>query len=470
MQSKANQARIGTMCIGLNVYWNQFPGLQDTVIHQYLQVNDMIPDANRLVRAGLVDSQEKAVEANVMFREQNISILFCYCATYSTSENLLPAIRGLKIPVIVLNLQPTAHIDYSAIHDIGSWLGTLSCAGTPEVTAVLMKSGYKFDVITGYIQGDERAQKRIVEWCRITDALHRLKNSKIGVIGHPFSGMMDLYVDETKLYNRMGVFVEFIEWDFIHENMQLVNAEQIQHFSSVIQEKFVLRCDPTSEDFVQACRVCAALDKLVKDRQLDGIAMHFAGAGNSEFAKIAAPMNIAFSILTGDGIPCCVEGDIKTTIAMLATKLLTDCSATSELYSLDFTSDICLIGHSGSSDFNISGQKPILTEVEIMHGKTGGGFLTQFFIKTGPVTMLALSEDGCGNYRFITGEGVSEAGEILQLGDSNTRIRFDMPMQKYIDQWSKAGPSHHFSMTLGRHADLFEKFAHAYDMECIRIQ
>ena len=54
---------------------------------------------------------------------------------------------------------------------------------------------------------------------------------------------------------------------------------------------------------------------------------------------------------------------------------------------------ICIIGHSGSGDADISDKKPTMKIVPVFHGKTGGGYLTQFYPYTGPVTYLAITQD-----------------------------------------------------------------------------
>ena len=73
---------------------------------------------------------------------------------------------------------------------------------------------------------------------------------------------------------------------------------------------------------------------------------------------------------------CAVEGDIKVSMAMSILKTIAGCGQLSEMYSIDFNEDICIIGHSGSGDADISEKKPTMKIVPVFHGKTGGGYLT----------------------------------------------------------------------------------------------
>ncbi len=462
------KARVGLFCIGLNTYWEQFDGLKCLVEENYNKIYERMPDSVDCVSAGLVDSFEKAQNAGRLFGEQQVDLVFCYSATYSPSSNVLPVFQKLDVPVIVLNLQPRQSENFGQLKEIGQWLGTLSCAAAPEVTAVLLKKGLKFSVVTGSIQ-DEQVTDEIEQWCRVANVRANLNDCKLGLIGHAYPGMMDLYVDETKIYNEMGVFTEFVELHQIKNELETVSEEAITYFKNMILERFELDVDENAPEFVNLCRSCAAVWKFTQEKRLDAIAMHYAGETEGEYQPIVGPMNIIFSLLMAMDIPCCVEGDIKTTIAMLILKVISQCCATAELYGMDLDDDICLIGHSGSSDFALSDKKPVLKESEVFHGKSGKGYLTQFFVKEGEVTLLALSEDDKGNYRMITAVGRSEDGDILMLGDTNTRVRFSMPIREFINKWCNAGPSHHFALTVGNYVDLIKKTGYMCGLDVIEI-
>ena len=108
------------------------------------------------------------------------------------------------------------------------------------------------------------------------------------------------------------------------------------------------------------------------------------------------------------------------------------------MYSIDFNDDIAIIGHSGSGDADISDKKPTMKIVKVFHGKTGGGYLTQFYPYTGPVTYLAITQDGDGHFKFIVAEGVNEEGPILSFGDTNMRTRFTCGAREFVTAGANA--------------------------------
>ena len=102
--------------------------------------------------------------------------------------------------------------------------------------------------------------------------------------------------------------------------------------------------------------------------------------------------------------------------------------------------------------------------VPVFHGKTGGGYLTQFYPYTGPVTYLAITQDKDGNFKFVVAEGVNEEGPILSFGDTNMRTRFTCGAREFVNRWSEAGPTHHMAAATGRHIDTILKVAKIFNV------
>ena len=102
--------------------------------------------------------------------------------------------------------------------------------------------------------------------------------------------------------------------------------------------------------------------------------------------------------------------------------------------------------------------------VKVFHGKTGGGYLTQFYPYTGPVTYLAITQDGDGHFKFIVAEGVNEEGPILSFGDTNMRTRFTCGAREFVNRWSECGPTHHFAAATGRYIDTILKVAKIFNV------
>jgi L-arabinose isomerase len=136
---------------------------------------------------------------------------------------------------------------------------------------------------------------------------------------------------------------------------------------------------------------------------------------------------------------------------------------------MDFDDNIILLGHDGPAHFAIADDKVGLVPVPVYHGKPGKGLSIQMKVKPGPVTLLSVCQGGDGKVFLLVAEGVSEEGPTLQIGNTNSRYRFPMPVRDFIDQWSKTGPSHHCAIGIGRQYSVINKLATLLGIECKRI-
>ena len=101
--------RVGLFGIGLEAYWPQFHGLKERLEGYVRVVSEKLerPDVE-IINFGLIDSPERAMESGHRFRREDVDVIFLYVTTYALSSTVLPVVRRAKVPVIILNLQPTA--------------------------------------------------------------------------------------------------------------------------------------------------------------------------------------------------------------------------------------------------------------------------------------------------------------------------------------------------------------------------
>src|ERR1017187_5522749 len=116
-------ARIGIFGIGLAAYWPQFSGMKERLEGYQGAVEDRVRGfGGEVVSAGLVDTPEAARAAGQLFLREDLDLILCHVATYATSSQVLPVVQKVQVPVLVLNLQPSAALDYETA-DTAEWLG-----------------------------------------------------------------------------------------------------------------------------------------------------------------------------------------------------------------------------------------------------------------------------------------------------------------------------------------------------------
>ena len=463
------RAKGGVFSIALGAYLPQFPQLVPEFEAQYAAFKEMLPNSVEVVDGGLVTTKELASDAGDKFRAADVDLVILQLLTYATSYNMLPAIRDLDVPVVLVNVQKRLAPDYAST-DIPTWLGELyACGAVGEMVADLERAGKRHAVVTGVVEGgDPEVQAQIDDWCRAAQVRRRLRTTNIAQVGRPYPGMMDLYIDETNLYNRLGLYTKQFDW----ERMWAI-ADDVDD-RAAIDAKAAEILDPfdveggasVGDEPIQAmARYVLAFERWARDEQLGLIASHYDGLAQGQAGMLDSMLIPAFSMLIKQGTACAVEGDMKVAIAMSILKTISGTGQLSEMYSIDFPADVCIIGHSGSGDADISrARKPTMKVVPVFHGKTGGGYLTQFYPPLGTITYLAITQDADGRFKFVVAEGENVDGPIFTFGDTNMRMRFSIGAREFANRWAEAGPTHHMAAAVGRHVDTILKVAKILDV------
>ena len=174
--------------------------------------------------------------------------------------------------------------------------------------------------------------------------------------------------------------------------------------------------------------------------------------------------------MNAQGIPMCGEYDIKTCIAMLIMDRLNIGGSFAEFHPFDFAEDFILVGHDGPHHLKIANGKPVLRSLKKYHGKPGSGASVEFKIKEGPITMLGITQTAEGKFKFVIGEGLSKQGPIPPTGNTNTRGFFAPTTKEFVKKWVMEGPTHHYALGVGHHADTIAKIAEILGIEYVIVK
>jgi L-arabinose isomerase len=138
-QKKMTKA--GLFGISLNTYWRQFDELLDNFKKYQEHIKKRIEEFGvQVTDAGMVDNPAKARQAADYLKTEDVEIVFLYVSTYALSSTVLPVAQKLKVPVIILNLQPVAQLDYNQFNQLGDrgkmtgvWLEHCQACSVPEI-------------------------------------------------------------------------------------------------------------------------------------------------------------------------------------------------------------------------------------------------------------------------------------------------------------------------------------------------
>lgn len=466
----------GLVGVGLNTYWPQFSGLYERLCGYRKQIAEQLEqELVCVVDGGMVDEPENAITVAAELERKSIDVLLVYISTYALSSTVLPLVQRLKVPVLLLNIQPTPCIDYAYLNGLGDrglmtgeWLANCQACSVPEFSNVFNRSGIRYEIITGYLD-EAYVWTELKEWLEAAVAKKGMQNNRMGVLGHYYGGMLDVYSDLTLQSSTFGTHVELLEMCELKAYRDAASSDEIEQKLAEFRERFEVVSECEESELLRAARTSVALDKLIEAHHLGSMAYYYEGYAGNDYENIVTSVIAGNTLLTGKGIPIAGECEIKNVQAMKIMSLLNAGGSFSELYALDFKDDVVLLGHDGPAHFTMAEGRVKLVPLPVYHGKPGKGLSIQMTVRHGDVTLLSVCEGKDGLFLLVA-EGESVPGPVLQIGNTNSRYRFACGVRSFIDNWSKAGPSHHCAIGIGHVGGKIKKLASLLNIPCVEVK
>jgi len=477
MKSTSPVLRVGLFGIGLEAYWSQFSGLKKRLEGYVGQVGSRLQRPGvEVVNLGLIDSPGKAMEAGHAFRRADVDVIFLHVTTYALSSTVLPVVQRAKVPVVILNLQPTQAIDYTSFNKLGNrtkmtgeWLAYCSACPVPEIANAFNRARIPFHQVTGTLEAKDPAWEEIHDWIEAARVAHIMAHNRLGLLGHYYNGMLDIYTDTTRQLGCFGGHIEILEVEELAALRRGLTTKQIAGKLAEFKRAFEIQPDCSHEELKRAARTSVALDRLVAQKELGSLAYYHMGTGQEEHADVMSSVILGNSLLTARGIPVAGEYEVKNAQAMKIMDSFGAGGSFTEYYAMDLREDVVLMGHDGPGHIQIADGKTKVRPLEVYHGKVGRGLSVEMSVRHGPVTLLSVVEYADGSLKFLVAEGESVSGPILEIGNTNSRYQFPIGARRFVENWNAQGPAHHCAVGVGHIASKLGKLAKLLGIEMIQI-
>jgi len=476
LDPKAEGLRVGLCGIGLDAYWPQFEGLQARLEGYVRRVGERLERAGASVEhLGLVDTPQRGRQAGHACRRADVDLLVIYVTTYALSTTVLPLVQRAQAPVLVLNLQPAAAIDYEAFNRLpnrtamtGEWLAYCSACPVPEIANVLARAGIPFHQLTGVL-GDESVWAEIEDWIAAARVKKALADNRLGLLGHYYSCMLDIQTDLTQVAITFGSHIEHLEVDELSALREGVNMEDIRARVADFRSHFDVQSDCSEEELARAARTSVALDRFAAGHDLQSLAYYYMGSGVPANEDTMSSIILGTSLLTARGIAVAGEYEVKNVLAMKIMDCFGAGGSFTEYYALDLNADHVLMGHDGPGHIAIAESKTKVRPLAVYHGKVGRGLSVEMSVKRGPVTLLSVAEDAAHWFKLLAAQGESVPGEILRIGNTNSHYRFPIGAKGFVEAWNAQGPAHHCAIGIGHVAGKLNKLAQLLEIPFVQV-
>jgi L-arabinose isomerase len=468
--------RIGLCGVGLEAYWPQFEGLHARLKGYVQQVEVRLKESGAQVEfLGLIDTPQLGREAGHACRRSDVDLLVIYVTTYALSNTVLPLVQRAKVPVLVLNLQPEAAIDYEAFNKLpnrtamtAEWLAYCSACPMPEIANVLLRAEIPFHQVTGVLD-DPSTWVEIDEWIAAAKVQRVLSNNRLGLLGHYYSGMLDIQTDITRVSIVFGTHLEHLEVDELSALRSEIDDEAILQRVKYFEEYFDVDPECAQAELQRAACTSVALDCLVDRHDLNSLAYFYKGTGVGVNEDTMSSIILGTSLLTARGIAVAGEYEIKNVLAMKIMDAFGAGGSFSECYAVDLKADDVIMGHDGPGHLAIAESKVKVRPLQVYHGKVGRGVSVEMSVKHGPVTLLSVVENSQRGFKLVAAEAECVPGEILKIGNTNSHYRFSIGARRFIESWNVEGPAHHCAIGVGHVSRKLSKLARLLQIPFVQV-
>jgi L-arabinose isomerase len=351
----------------------------------------------------------------------------------------------------------------------GEWLAHCSACPVPEIANVFKRAKLPFAQVTGMLHDDPECWDEVDAWIDAARVAHVMAHNRLGLMGHYYNGMLDIYSDTTLQCVTFGGHLEILEVDELAAMRREVSAAEITARVAEFHEQFDVQADCPADELARAARTSVALDRLVAEHRLGSLAYYYMGTGNAENEDAISSIILGNSLLTARGVPVAGEYEVKNAQAMKIMDTFGAGGSFTEYYALDWRDDVVLMGHDGPGHLAIAQGKTKVRPLSVYHGKVGRGLSVEMSVKHGPVTLLSVVETADGRLMLLVAEGESVPGPVLEIGNTNSRYRFSIGARRFVNDWNAQGPAHHCAVGVGHLAGKIEKLGRLLGMETVRV-
>jgi L-arabinose isomerase len=459
------QTKIGVLTMALlEDAYNKTAHMRPAATETARGVAQALEQYGTVVHPGLVEDESQAAAAARQFNAEGVDIIVAMELAYT--KGLVPArcFLDTTAPVLVWNTQQIGGLKEGDGFDV--IMLNSGMAGMPELTAALIRTGREFSLVTSRFD-DPQGRDKIGKVIQAAAVRRRLRNARVGLVGHPFEGMTDLMFDQVSMRQSVGPAVWPVEPETIAVRFGEIPQAAVDRL--VASEKARYRVDMDPELFERSARLALALESTAREQKLDAFTA-FDQIWLTD-PRVGVIPSYGTGRLCEVGIPTAPEGDAATAVAQLALQELAGQATTLENYVVDFDNNAVMFSHDGHGNPALGTPGAVSVKHSIYYkGVHGYGAGFEFVYEPGPITNLAIVTVGGNRWRFVISEGELLPMEPRPISAPQALFRHDtLDVDEWCNAWLRGGATHHMGAARGRWTPQLLELARMQGIEAVVI-
>ena len=293
--------------------------------------------------------------------------------------------------------------------------------------------------------------------------VHRLKESRVSVIGNHPDGFDTCEYNATALGELTGITVDRVALEEAFDKARAAPASRADAHRARAAESLAGIDSVDQEQLDRSFRLLCALEDIVAENDADSIAVR---CWPETFVDYGCAACGPMAMMNQVGVPSACEADVYGSVTTLMLQALAGEPVwMADLVDVDAASDTAVLWHCGLAPLSMC--DPEAQPEATIHTNRKMPLLHQFPLKPGRVSLARLSQARNETKLMIAGAEVQRA-PMAFTGTSGV-VRFDRPVGEVCETIMEQGLEHHFALAYGDHLDTLEQVANRLDIPVLRL-
>ncbi len=414
-----------------------------------------------------VARDRKSIEEIVKyFNDKQYDGIMVVNLIYSPGRRLVQALKYNQLPLMLACIQPLP----SVTQDWNWSLLTTNQGihGIQDTANMVLRLGVDAE-ITVDDWHSESFKSFFSDWAQAAYTVRHLHELQIAKFGR-FSDMGDIKGDDYAFYKKFDIAVHEYGIGAIYPYMEKVTDAEIDALIEEDKKNFAIDPNIPEKNWRYALRMQVAFEKFMIDNDIQGFSQHFdvyAEDGRFDQVPILAACN-----LLAKGYGYSAEGDTNVTALTMIGHLLDENPGFTEMYSLDFKRDACMMSHMGEGNWKLARKdRPVkLIDRPLDIGGLDNPPTPVFSGEVGEAVICSLVALEGDYYRLVVCKGENlDTDEIPGIPMNYTFFKPDTGVKAAMTGWLQNGGTHHEVMFMGDIRRKLEMLCNMLDIEYVEV-
>ncbi len=410
---------------------------------------DIVGDASNV----FFEAQD-ALHAAEKLKQQNPHALLIIQASFTDAEATLKMAQAFEgMPIIMWNFQEER---------TGARLRLNSFCGVNLAAHALSRYGIKIHHIQGEAD-DNKAMEKLKDLSHAAAVVHKLKESKILVIGEHPTGFDPCNYDAEEVQKRFGVCIETMSNADFFERASAIDDEDIQELYAQKLAQMSNLSSLAQEPIIKTLKAAKAMQNLTQQKGYAGVAVR---CWPEFFTQYGAAACGALGIMNELGIPAGCEADAYGVISsMLLQYTAADVVFNTDLVDIDTKDNSVVFWHCGQAPCQMKSEK--IQAQATIHSNRKMPLLSEFPLKAGAMTFCRISR-GFNEHKLVVGYGEMIDAPLAFSGTAGV-AKLPLLAEEFMEQLIDIGLEHHVSIAYGQHINRLKNIANILNMPLLKM-